>query len=60
MVGHVGVDFFRSALRWILTVGGWYGLDLRMPNPLVDDLFIWLGGECKNALAPRIHLMRGG
>ena len=59
VVGHVGVDFFRSVLRWILAVGGWYGLDLRIPIPLIDDLFIYLGGECKNALAPRIHSTRG-
>ena len=46
---------FLSALRWILAMGRRCGLDLRIPIPLIDNLFIWLGGEGKNALAPRIR-----
>ena len=38
---------FSSALRWILAVGGWCGLDLRIHIPLIDDLFTWLGANVK-------------
>ena len=36
---------FPGVLRWILAVGGWCDLDLRIPVSLIDDLLTWLGWQ---------------
>ena len=39
-VGHAGMDLSEMRSDGFSLGGGWYGSDLRIPVPLIDNLFI--------------------